>query len=553
MAEFYQAVPTLGNQYTGDPAIRDYLAWKLPVAVLESIEPGLTRLGERVMLDVLAAGEDAESRPPRHVPSDAWGRRVDRIEVADGWRTLDRIAAEEGLVAIGYERAHGEWSRLDQFARLYLYGPSSATYSCPLAMTDGAARCLELHADAGLREHALPHLISRDPAQFWTSGQWMTERTGGSDVSGTSTIARCEDGAFRLYGTKWFTSATTAQMALTLARPEGAAAGSRGLSLFYVELRDETDMLRGIRVLRLKDKLGTKALPTAELTLDGTPARLVGEAGRGVPAIAAMLTITRIHNACMAVAGMRRALNLARAYAATRVAFGRPLLDHPLHVETLAALEVECQGALHLVFATVELLGKDECGVASDGERALLRLLTPVVKLFTGKQAVATASEVIEAFGGAGYIEDTGLPRLLRDAQVLSIWEGTTNVLSLDVLRAIDRDGVLGPALAELRRRLDAIHVPALADARGRVVEGLDRIERLADAAGDPEGREARARALALGLGRTVVGVLLLEHAAAGSVRAAVVAGRWCAGPLVVAPNTDAARRRESRSLVEGS
>jgi hypothetical protein len=218
-----------------------------------------------------------------------------------------------------------------------------------------------------------------------------------------------------------------------------------------------------------------------------------------------------------------------------------------LHVETLAALEVECQGALYLVFALIELLGKDECGEASESERALLRLLTPVAKLFTGKQAVATASEVIESFGGAGYVEDTGLPRLLRDAQVLSIWEGTTNVLSLDVLRAIDRDGVLGPALADLRRR-----VPAHAEERTQVLHGLDLIERLADAAGDPDAREARARALAFGLARTAAAVFLLEHAARGSARAALVARRWCTQPLVVAPATDAAARRASRTLLDG-
>jgi putative acyl-CoA dehydrogenase len=546
MPEFYQTAPTLGNQYTDDPALREYLAWKLPGSVLAGIEPSLLRLGARTVLDVLAAGDDAEARPPRHVPYDAWGRRIDRIDVADGWHILDRIAAEEGLVAIGYERAHGAWSRVDQFARLYLYAPSSATYSCPLAMTDGAARCLELYADDALRDHALPHLTSRDPSQFWTSGQWMTERTGGSDVSGTSTIARCEDGEYRLYGTKWFTSATTAQMALTLARPEGTS----GLSLFYVELRDEANALRGIRVLRLKDKLGTKALPTAELSLEGAPARLVGEAGRGVRSIATMLTLTRLHNACASVAGMRRALNLARSYAASRVAFGRPLIEHPLHVETLAALEVECQAALHLVFFLVELLGKDESREASDGERALLRLLTPVAKLFTAKQAIAVASEAIETFGGAGYVEDTGLPRLLRDAQVLSIWEGTTNVLSLDVLRAIDHDGVLGLALAELRRRM-----PAAAEGREQVLSALDQIERRAEGSSDTAAREASARTLAFGLARTTIAALLLEHAAAGSARAASVSRRWCANPLMGDPTTpnDAAARGESLRLVEGS
>jgi hypothetical protein len=315
--------------------------------------------------------------------------------------------------------------------------------------------------------------------------------------------------------------------------------------LFYVELRDDAGALRGIRVLRLKDKLGTKALPTAELTLDGAPARLVGEPRRGVRSIAAMLTLTRLHNACASVAGMRRAINLARSYATSRVAFGRPLIDHPLHVETLAALEVECVGALHLVLFLIELLGKDECGEASDVERALLRLLTPVAKLFTAKQAIAVASEAIEAFGGAGYIEDTGLPRLLRDAQVLSIWEGTTNVLSLDVLRAIDHDDVLGPVLAELGRR---------APGSDQMVHGaLDRIRHLATADADPEAREARARTLAFGLARTAIAVLLQEHASAGSPRAEIVARRWCAQPLVTDAPNDATARRESRGLVEGS
>lgn len=549
MPDFHQTAPTLGNQYTDDPALRDYLAWKLPAAMLTSVEPSLIRLGARTVLDVLAAGNDAEAHPPHHVPYDAWGRRVDRIEVAAGWHTLDRIAAEEGLVSIGYHRTNGAWSRLDQFARLYLYAPSSATYSCPLAMTDGAARCLELYADPDLKQHALAHLISRDPAWFWTSGQWMTERTGGSDVSGTSTVARCNGRQYLLYGTKWFTSATTAQMALTLARTED----SNNLTLFYVELRDETNALQGIRVLRLKDKLGTRALPTAELTLDGAPAHSVGEIGRGVRSIAAMLTITRLHNALASVAGMRRAVNLARSYAAVRVAFGRPLIDHPLHVETLAALEVETQAALHLVFFLVELLGREECGEASDADRALLRLLTPVAKLFTAKQAIAVASEAIEAFGGAGYIEDTGLPRLLRDAQVLSIWEGTTNVLSLDVLRAIDHDAVLPPALAELRRRLAALPSASFDAERQQAITALETITAMADAGGDKAAREAQARNLAFGLARTAIAVLLLEHAAAGSARTAIVARRWCARPLIATQPNDSAIRRESRGLVEGT
>ena len=400
MPDFYQSSPRLGNQYEDDRVLRSWLRRSLPAHVLAEIEPGLVALGGRAAGDILASGDDAEASPPRHVPYDAWGRRVDRIETSAGWRALDRVAAEEGIVAVAYERAHGPLSRLHQFARLHLFHPSSAIYSCPLAMTDGAARTLERYGGGDPVLHAaFERLTSRDPERFWTSGQWMTERTGGSDVSGTSTIARrAEGGEFRLSGTKWFTSATTAQMALTLARVEGETReGSAGLSLFFVELRDASGALRGIRVERLKEKLGTRALPTAELTLDGTPARLVAGEGQGVRKIASLLNVTRLYNAVCAVAGMRRAIALAADYATRRVAFGRPLAAHPLHVETLAAMAVEYEGGLHLTFHLGELLGREECGAASADDLLLLRLLTPVAKLYTAKQGVMVASETARA------------------------------------------------------------------------------------------------------------------------------------------------------------
>ena len=455
--EFFQELPGLRNQYESDALLRAYLRWRIPAATLDTIQPGLVRLGHRAATDLLALGDAAEAQPPRHVPYDPSGRRVDRIDVSDAWRTLDGISAEEGIVATAYERAHGPLSRVHQMARLYLFHASSATYSCPLAMTDGAARFLELYGDDRTRD-AYERLTSRDPARFWTSGQWMTERTGGSDVSTTMTVARPEpDGTYRLYGTKWFTSATTSPMAITLARVEGAPAGGRGLSVFMVQLRDDAGELRGIRVNRLKDKLGTRALPTAELTLDGTPALLVGEPGDGVRKIATLFNVTRVYNSGAAVSGMRRALALAHGYASMRRAFGKRLADHPLHVETLADLDARFHASFHLTFQVVELLGREETGEASDDEMAMLRLLTPVAKLFTAKQAVAVASEALEAFGGAGYIEDTGLPRLLRDAQVLPIWEGTTNVLSLDVWRAIERTDALAPWLAHVRAEMAAV------------------------------------------------------------------------------------------------
>ncbi|HET9012247.1 MAG TPA: acyl-CoA dehydrogenase family protein, partial [Gemmatimonadaceae bacterium] len=306
--EFHQEGPRLGNQYDTDLLLRAWLRWRLPDGMLDEIEPGLSRLGHRAATDLLALGDAAEAAPPRHVPYDPWGRRIDDIVVSDAWRALERVSAEEGVVATAYERAHGAWSRVHQMARLYLFHPSSATYSCPLAMTDGAARYLELYGDERTRD-AYARLTSRDPSRFWTSGQWMTERTGGSDVATTTTVARAgpHAGEYRLRGTKWFTSATTSPMAMTLARIEGAPPGGRGLSVFMVTLRDAGGALQGIRVDRLKDKLGTRALPTAELTLLDTPALLVGGEGDGVRKIAALFNVTRVYNAVAAVAGMARA------------------------------------------------------------------------------------------------------------------------------------------------------------------------------------------------------------------------------------------------------
>lgn len=538
---FFQQPPTLGNQYLADEVLRLALAWMLPPHVLEEIEGGLVALGERAVGDIQRAGDRSESEPPRHVPYDPWGRRVDRMEVSDGWRRLERIAVEEGLVATAYERAHGPWSRVHQMALNYIYAPSSAIFTCPLAMTDGAARAIEVHGDHALRAGPFRHLVSRNPAYAWTSGQWMTERIGGSDVGGTETVARLEEGGWRLYGTKWFTSATTSQVAMTLARVEGAPPGGRGLSLFLVELRDAAGALRGIRVNRLKDKLGTRALPTAELELAGTPATLVGEEGNGVRRIATLFNITRIHNAINAAALMRRSVALAADYATRRVAFGRPIAEQPLHAETLATLEAAYAGALLLTLRVAELLGREECGVATADELALLRLLTPVAKLYTAKQAVAVTSEAMEAFGGAGYIEDTGVPRLVRDAHVLPIWEGTTNVLALDLLRAMTGGGGLAPLLGDIGRRLDGVEAAeaaALVERLRAGVVALGEWERRLEAGGRAEA-EVEARRLAYTVAWLQGGALMVEHGAwalaAGHGEAALTrARRWVAGSGVI-------------------
>jgi alkylation response protein AidB-like acyl-CoA dehydrogenase len=515
VSDFIQAPPQLGNQYRDDRVLRGYLARTLSDEELAGAASALERMGALAGGELYAQQLAERDLEPALEQWDAWGKRVDRITLTPLWRRAEEIAAREGLVALAYEAPLGRHSRVLQFALVYLFTPSTDVYACPLAMTDGAARTLLASGNRALIERALPRLTSRDPVRFWTSGQWMTEAIGGSDVGLAETLARSIPGeGWRLFGRKWFTSAITAQMALTLARPEGSSPGGKGLALFYVETRDEQGRPNRLSIDRLKDKLGTRKLPTAELTLDGTPAVAVGELANGVRAISTVLNITRTWNAVAAIAYMRRGLALARAYARERVAFGAPLAQQPLHADTLAGLQAEFEAAFHLTFFVIELLGRDECGEASEEQQALLRILTPVTKLTTGRQSVAVVPEVLEAFGGAGYVEDTGLPALLRDAQVFSIWEGTTNVLSLDALRAIGPRG-LAPLTREVGFLLNGVREPGLVAISARVQGALELAEAWwqKNAGRDQSQLEAGARRFALTLGRSTAAALLARQA----------------------------------------
>lgn len=556
---FFQSPPQLGNQFDDDPVLRDYLRERVPAGSLPHFEAELRDMGELAGGELYQLGLATRGEEPELRSWDAWGHRVEHIELTRLWQRAAPIAHERGLIATAYERQHGPFSRVLQMALVHLFAPSTGVFACPLAMTDGAAKTLSVAGNTMLAERALPRLTSRDPKTAWTSGQWMTERTGGSDVAISETVAKAlvsEGGAqfadsapFGLWGTKWFTSATTSQMALTLGRPEGNPPGGSGLALFYVETRDDAGGMHGIRINRLKEKLGTRMVPTAELTLEGVRAWPVAGPKDGIKQITPMLNVTRTWNSVAAVAGMRRAVALVNDYARRRVAFGGLLRDKPLHVDTLATITAESHGAFLLAFRVVELLGLEESGEATPTDLELLRVLTPIAKLTTGKQAVAVASEALEAFGGAGYIEDTGLPELLRDAQVLPIWEGTTNVLSLDLLRAISRGGGIEPFGREIARATE--NAPAaLAEEVQAARAAFTHGERWLAAAmnAGPPALEAGARRLALTLGRAVELALLIDQArleiarGLGPSRAAAAARRMrLAGVDLVRDDVDAA------------
>ena len=436
MSVFVTPVPQLKNQFIDDQVLIDYLDKKLPLQFKNIIFDDLTLFGDLVINEILEIANVAETNPPELIcQKDKYS-----IEINPAWKKLHDISAMEGLIAIGQDQRFGRFARIYQFAKKYLFNSSSAYFSCPLAMTDGALKVLLKQNDEQFSS-AISNLCSRNPETFWTSGQWMTEKRGGSDVSNTETIARFENGSWRLYGIKWFTSAVDSQMSLALAKPEG----SELLQLFFVKVHDNHGELNNIKILGLKNKLGTKALPTAELELCGTPAIAIGGPGEGVKLISTQFNVTRIHNALECISSMRRQLALLEDYATKRSAFGKKLCDLPLFQEVFSGLKKSFEECFKFTFFAVELLGMSEQGETSDIKLVAekkLRLITPLLKLYTAKENIKLSSEVLESFGGVGYLEDSGIPKFLRDAQVLSIWEGTTNVLSLDFLRALKKEGI---------------------------------------------------------------------------------------------------------------
>ena len=510
---FLQDAPQLAHPYRSDRLLHALLERALPAARRHALDADLDALGDYALLAWQRAAVTTR-RKPVLTQWDAWGRRVDRIELTEAWQEGPDIATYHAVLASGHE--NHEHARLEEFARVYLYHVASEFYTCPLAMTDGAATALKASGNRALIERALPHFLSRNAATFWLSGQWMTETHGGSDVGHTETVARQDaDGQWRLHGRKWFSSAVVGEAALALARPEGAGGGSSALALFYVETMDGAQRKPQLVIDRLKDKLGTHELPTAEIHLDGLPAWPLGELANGVRQVAPMLNVTRTWNAVGAVAHMARAIALARDYAGRRQAFGRPLIEQPLHAQTLADMQAEFEGAFALAFEVAQLLGRVEHGAAAPHEAQLLRLLTPLAKLWTGKLAVRLCSEALECFGGAGYIEDTGLPQLLRDAQVYAIWEGTTNVLSLDAQRALAGDG-----LGALRNAVAAWQQGGDPHAAFAIDAALDAVASHLDApSANRTVLEAGARGLALTLARSAAAALLARQAAWAQAR----------------------------------
>ncbi|KAJ1300611.1 hypothetical protein OPQ81_002265 [Rhizoctonia solani] len=484
---FQQQPPPLLHPFLDDPVLPTLVKRLFPPNSHATVVQELTRFGNDINGYIRDLSKYVE--PPTLIQYDHFGQRIDQLKTSEGWRQLKQVAAKEGMVSTAYDRpTYGPLARVLMFIKTCLWTGDSHVVGCPMAMTDGAARVLELLGTCHMKKHLLPRILSRDPRLAYTAGQWMTERPGGSDVSHTETTAypiyphreTMQNGTpYRLSGVKWFSSATDGQLALALAQVP-----NQGLGLFIVPMPDadfqlfspDVELLpfqsrNGINIHRLKNKIGTHALPTAELTLQDTVGFLLIPPQQGVikpsgiRAISPVLNITRIHSAAGSIGNLAKCLAIARAYAHVRRVADPThpgaraqvlLIDVPLHTATLARVQVLKHALTHFLFGVVRLLGLSETGTATDNEIKRLRLLTPVLKAFAADRAVGGMEECMAALGGLGYMEETGIGRLIRDSLVEKIWEGTINVLALDMLRAAQGGAIY--AFCEWSREIIARH-----------------------------------------------------------------------------------------------
>jgi alkylation response protein AidB-like acyl-CoA dehydrogenase len=557
------------NYWALDPTIQRELRRVYTEGEFEWAEPRLEEFGEVVGHTIADNADYIATHGPELHTYDKHGEVQNFVRYPAEQFEDEELAYEAGIVADAFRAPPGRDEPMPfshYFGMLYLlsYAETSG-FVCPVAMTAGAAHVLETFDDGTLEEY-YEALTSREYDDVIEGAMFLTEKQGGSDVGAAETTARYDEdsGYWRLTGEKWFCSNIDAEGTLALARTPDAPEGTDGLSMFLVPHGDpDGGVLRKGRrhafdgappaeavndqyYRRLKDKLGTTAVPTGEVEFEDTKAYLVGEQERGFKQMAEMLNLERLSNAAGACGIMGRALLESRIHAANREAFGKPIQAFPLMRADLVDMTVDHEAATAFTFEAARVFSEreravraGEGGTAADGESdrsdayRLLRLLTPVAKLKTARMAIDTASYAMEIQGGNGYVEEFVTSRLLRDAQVLPIWEGTENVLALDVLRALDREAAHEPFVTTVQERLDGIEHPALSDAAATVESEFHELSgAMADLAGrDAEYAQLQAKRLARYIFDVYTGALLLEEAddalAADDGRMALVARRF--------------------------
>jgi acyl-CoA dehydrogenase len=469
------------NYYGTDGNLQRTLRSYLPRSVVCWAEEPLHELGGLAGTELARRADVYDAAGPALVRYDKLGRDISQVVHHPDWLASLNEVLDFGAVGWNYSG-----TRLDCYGRApypllaafhYLIAQADTALCCPLVIAHGTTAVLERFAGPALRDELLPAITAASKAQRLQAAQVTTEITGGSDVGASRAVARPDaDGRWRLTGEKWFASNIGADLIVTLARIDETTPGTRGLGMFVVPRVRRDGSQNAVSIPRLKDKLGIIGVPTGELVFRDAEAVPVGDPGQGFRYLTEMLNHTRFWNAASAAGIMRRSLLEAASYTARRESFGFTVDHFPMMRERLVWLDVDLTATLSLLMHTAAALERAESGGAQD-DHLRFRTLAPVVKYRSGEQSVDFARAAVELIGGNGYVTTFATPRLLRDAQVNPIWEGTSNICALDLWRAITRQGGHEPVFgrceqmiaglaAEPARRAGEAAMHAVKDAR---------------------------------------------------------------------------------------
>ncbi len=504
------------NFYEIDRGLRDLLALYLEPNDFRRLQPHFHRLGALAggRLDELA--RIADQHPPVLNARDRSGRDEDWIDYHSSYREMEKVAfGDFQFHAMSHRAGTLGMDRplpaVAKYALQYLFVQAEFGLMCPISVTDTSIHLIRKFASAELKEYLLPKMLSDDMATQWKGTQFMTERSGGSDVGAIETTARCEDGVWRLYGDKWFCSHADADVALLLARPEGAPAGTRGLALFALPRRLKDGRRNAYRIVRLKDKLGTRSMASGEILLEGAVAYLVGDADRGFKHMMEQVNLSRLSHGVRAAAMMRRCVNEALTCARTRMAFGKAIIEYPLLRRQLLKIAVPSEQSLSMFLFTASAM--DRANAGSKEAENVLRILTPLLKFRACRDNIPVATGAMEVRGGNGYIEEWVNARLIRDAHVGVLWEGTSNINALDIVtRAVGKSRAHRTLEGALRKLLDEA-TPVPAAFRHRQHLALERTLALAERVAAEPALEDRARQAASSLYHVTSSILMTWEA----------------------------------------
>ncbi|WP_435159455.1 acyl-CoA dehydrogenase family protein [Haladaptatus sp. DFWS20] len=498
----------------------------------------LSEFGNLVGTTIADNSDTIDAHGPELHRYDRFGTLINEIEYHPAQLENEVLVYGAGIVADSFRSPPGRESPesiLHHLTMDYLLAYADVGLTCPVAMTAGVALVLERFDDGALSDF-FDRLTTREYDGLLQGAMFLTERQGGSDVGATETVAEQADDVWQLTGEKWFCSNVDSGAILTLARRPDAPDGTAGLSLFLVPRTKRDGEQNDYYIRRLKDKLGTVSVPTAEVEFRDTEAYLVGESESGFKYMSEMLNLERIANAFASCGLIGRALLESKVRAANREAFGQRIDRYPLMRRDLVEMAVAHEAATAFTFDAGREFERYRQG--NEDAFALMRLLVPIAKSRTGRMAVDIVSDAMEIQGGNGYVDDFVTHRLLRDAQVLPIWEGTSNVLSLDVLRSMARENAHEPALTRIRERLDGVEHKELSDL---VQTTRDKLGGLQDAlatlaTSDDDYAQLHAKELAAYIFDVYTAGLLLAEAdrelASGRDRKSLVARQFIVGSL---------------------